>query len=99
VAASIVEWAASHGARMIARPDDAARCGVEASDGGPVVSPLLDAVIIAPLAPMSETIEVRLQPAAGLVVRLDRDRHQRRNQVKLSLLDLPFLPDELRDLR
>jgi NAD+ kinase len=107
--------------------------------GGPVVSPLLDAVIIAPLAPMAgiarpmvvsadepvqltllegsgrpasevdglvlhrteplETIEIRLQPAAGLVVRLDRDRHQRRNQVKLSLLDLPFLPDELRDLR
>ena len=34
----------------------------------------------------------------GQVVRLDRDRHQRRNQVKLSLLDLPFLPDELREL-
>jgi NAD+ kinase len=106
--------------------------------GGPVVSPLLEAVIIAPLAPMSgisrpmvvsaeepveltllegsgrpavevdgrvlhrtqagETIEVRLHPAAGQVVRLDRDRHQRRNQVKLSLLDLPFLPEELRDL-
>ncbi len=106
--------------------------------GGPVVSPLLDALIIAPLAPMSgisrpmvvsadepveltlltdsgrpavevdglvahrteagETIRVHLQPGAGLVVRLDRDRHQRRNQVKLSLLDLPFLPEELRDL-
>jgi NAD+ kinase len=106
--------------------------------GGPVVSPLLDAVIIAPLAPMSgisrpmvvsaeehvqltllegsgrpavevdgrvlhrtragETIEIRLRPEAGQVVRLDRDRHQRRNQVKLSLLDLPFLPEELRDL-
>ena len=26
------------------------------------------------------------------------DLHQRRNQVKLSLLDLPFLPDELREL-
>jgi hypothetical protein len=34
----------------------------------------------------------------GQVVRLDSDRHQRRNQVKLSLLDLPFLPDELREL-
>jgi len=107
--------------------------------GGPVVSPLLDAVIIAPLAPMSgisrpmvvsadehveltllegsgrpavevdgrvlhrtqagETIAIRLIPNAGQVVRLDRDRHQRRNQVKLSLLDLPFLPEELRDLR
>jgi NAD+ kinase len=106
--------------------------------GGPVVSPLLDALIIAPLAPMSgisrpmvvsadepveltllqgsgrpavevdglvahrteagEKIHVRLQPGAGLVVRLDRDLHQRRNQVKLSLLDLPFLPEELRDL-
>ncbi len=107
--------------------------------GGPVVSPLLDAVIIAPLAPMSgisrpmvvsadepveltllegsgrpavevdgrvlhrtqagERIAIRLIPNAGQVVRLDRDRHQRRNQVKLSLLDLPFLPEELRDLR
>ena len=46
-----------------------------------------------------ETIELRLRPAAGQVVRLDSDRHQRRNQVKLSLLDLPFLPEELRDLR
>jgi NAD+ kinase len=46
-----------------------------------------------------ETIEIRLRPEAGQVVRLDRDRHQRRNQVKLSLLDLPFLPEELRDLR
>jgi NAD+ kinase len=34
----------------------------------------------------------------GQVVRLDSDRHQRRNQVKLSLLDLPFLPEELREL-
>ena len=31
-------------------------------------------------------------------MRLDRDRFQRRNQVKLSLLDLPFLPEELREL-
>jgi NAD+ kinase len=45
-----------------------------------------------------ETLEIRLHPGAGQVVRLDRDRHQRRNQVKLSLLDLPFLPEELRDL-
>lgn len=106
--------------------------------GGPVVSPNLDALIIAPLAPMAgigrpmvvsaseeirldllpesgraaievdglmageitagETLEVRLSPSAGQVVRLDRDRFQRRNQVKLSLLDLPFLPEELREL-
>jgi NAD+ kinase len=108
------------------------------SAGGPVVSPALDAVVVAALAPMSgisrpmvtaadepiqltlqegsgcpaievdgtmlrrtepgEAIDVRLASGCGLVVRLDSDRHQRRNQLKLSLLDLPFLPDELREL-
>jgi NAD+ kinase len=108
------------------------------SAGGPVVSPALDAVVVAPLAPlagisrpmvtaMEERIRLELQPgsgrpalevdgtmhrqaeaeealdvhlmrACGQVVRLDRDRYQRRNQVKLSLLDLPFLPEELREL-
>ena len=108
------------------------------SAGGPVVSPALDAVVVAPLAPLAgisrpmvtaaeepirltleessglpaievdgtmlrrmepgEAIDVRLQLGCGQVVRLDSDRHQRRNQVKLSLLDLPFLPDELREL-
>jgi NAD+ kinase len=108
------------------------------SAGGPVVSPALDAVVVAPLAPLSgisrptvtaadeairltlqdgsarpaievdgtmlrrtepgEALDVRLQLGCGQVVRLDRDRYQRRNQVKLSLLDLPFLPEELREL-
>src|SRR5215211_1545805 len=108
------------------------------SAGGPVVSPALDAVVVAPLAPLAgisrpmvtsaeepirltlqegsgrpaievdgavvrrmepgEGINVRLMAGCGQVVRLDSDRHQRRNQVKLSLLDLPFLPDELREL-
>ena len=45
-----------------------------------------------------EALRVRLQADCGQVVRLDSDRHQRRNQVKLSLLDLPFLPEELREL-
>jgi NAD+ kinase len=108
------------------------------SAGGPVVSPALDAVVVAALAPMSgisrpmvtgadepieltlqegggcpaievdgtmlrrtesgEKLDVRLALGCGQVVRLDSDRHQRRNQVKLSMLDLPFLPDELREL-
>ncbi|HEX5616943.1 MAG TPA: NAD(+)/NADH kinase [Solirubrobacteraceae bacterium] len=108
------------------------------SAGGPLVSPALDAVIVAALAPLAgisrplvtsadepvrltlqsgsarpaievdgtvlrraepgEELDVRLKPGCGQVVRLDRDRYQRRNQVKLSLLDLPFLPDELREL-
>jgi NAD+ kinase len=106
--------------------------------GGPLVSPMLDALIISPVAPISgisrpavisaaepialtlskdsgrpalqvdgtitrrmqpgEALEVRLRPRAGLVVRLDPDRYQRRSGIKLSLLDLPFLPEEMRDL-
>lgn len=106
--------------------------------GGPLVSPMLDAVIICPVAPISgisrpavisaaeplglallpssgqpalqvdgtisrrmqpgETLEVHLRPRAGLLVRLDPTRYARRSGVKLSLLDLPFLPEEMRDL-
>jgi NAD+ kinase len=104
--------------------------------GGPLLSPMLDAMIISPVAPISgisrpavvsaaepvalalvegsgapalqvdgtvtrrmrpgETVEVRVRPRAGLVVRLDPERYERRSRVKLSLLDLPFLPDEMR---
>jgi NAD+ kinase len=45
-----------------------------------------------------EVLDVHLKQGCGQVVRLDRDRYQRRNQVKLSLLDLPFLPEEVREL-
>jgi hypothetical protein len=45
-----------------------------------------------------EELDVRLKMGCGQVVRLDSDRHQRHNQLKLSLLDLPFLPDEVREL-
>ena len=31
-------------------------------------------------------------------MRLDPERYQRRSEVKLSLLDLPFLPEEMREL-
>jgi NAD+ kinase len=106
--------------------------------GGPLVSPMLDALIISPVAPISgisrpavisaaeplalellegsgepalqvdgtivrrmkpgEALEARLRPRSGLVVRLDPERYQRRSGVKLSLLDLPFLPGEMRNL-
>jgi NAD+ kinase len=106
--------------------------------GGPLVSPMLDAVVISPVAPISgisrpavvsaaepielvliegsgrpalqvdgtivrrmqpgEGLGVRLRPRAGLVVRLDPERYQRRTAFKLSLLDLPFLPEEMRDV-
>jgi NAD+ kinase len=106
--------------------------------GGPLVSPMLDAVIISPVAPISgisraavisahepltlslseesgepalqvdgtirrrmqpgDEVEVVLRPRAGLVVRLDPERYQRRSGIKLSLMDLPFLPEEMHDL-
>ena len=106
--------------------------------GGPLVSPMLDAMIVSPVAPISgisrpavisaaepielalvegsgqpalqvdgtivrrmqpgESLEVRLRPRAGCVVRIDPERYQRRSEVKLSLLDLPFLPEEMRNV-
>jgi NAD+ kinase len=45
-----------------------------------------------------EALEVRLRPQAGLVVRLDPERYRRRSSFKLSLMDLPFLPEEMRDV-
>lgn len=45
-----------------------------------------------------QAVEVRLQPRAGLVVRLNSEIHRQRSYVKLSLMDLPLLPDELREL-
>jgi NAD+ kinase len=43
-----------------------------------------------------DVIDVRWRRDAGLVVRLDAAAHQERQRLKLSLLDLPLLPDELR---
>jgi NAD+ kinase len=57
----------------------------------------VDGTVVRRMQP-GETLDVRLRPQAGLVVRLDADRYQRRSAIKLSLMDLPFLPDEMRDL-
>jgi NAD+ kinase len=45
-----------------------------------------------------DAIDVRWRSDAGLVVRLDAEAHEQRQRLKLSLLDLPLLPDELREL-
>jgi NAD+ kinase len=66
------------------------------AEGGP---PALEADGIVVRRPQpGESLDVHLRPGAGQVVRLDPERYQRRKQVKLSLLDLPFLPDEMRDI-
>ena len=43
-------------------------------------------------------IEVSLRRDAGLLVRLEGSRAAARSRVKLSLLDLPLLPQELVEL-
>jgi NAD+ kinase len=45
-----------------------------------------------------DVLDVRWRDEAGLVVRLDAAAHQARQRLKLSLLDLPLLPEELREL-
>jgi NAD+ kinase len=47
---------------------------------------------------VGDRVSVRSRADAGLVVRLDAPTHYQRNRLKLSLLDLPFLPDELREM-
>ncbi|WBB46655.1 NAD(+)/NADH kinase [Verrucosispora sp. WMMA2044] len=46
----------------------------------------------------SGAVDIGYRTDAGLVVRLDPARYQERSQLKLSLLDLPLLPEQLREL-
>jgi NAD+ kinase len=57
----------------------------------------IDGALVERIGP-GAVVDVRLQPSAGLIVRFDHERHQQRTRVKLSLLDLPYLPDELQEL-
>jgi NAD+ kinase len=45
-----------------------------------------------------DAVEITTRPDAGLLVRIDDSRAADRSRVKLSLLDLPLLPDELLEL-
>jgi NAD+ kinase len=80
---------------MVIAADEPIRLTLQEASGCPAIE--LDGTMLRRTRP-GEALDVRLMPGCGQVVRLDSDRHQRRNQVKLSLLDLPFLPDELREL-
>jgi NAD+ kinase len=67
---------------------------LEAS-GPPVVE--VDGIASGELPPGS-VVEVRAERDAGHVIRLDAADHGRRSRVKLSLLDLPLLPEEMLEL-
>lgn len=80
---------------LVVSPDEPLTLELTADSGPPALE--VDGTVRGALAP-GATIALHLARAAAQVVRLDADRYHRRNQVKLSLLDLPYLPDELREL-
>jgi NAD+ kinase len=68
---------------------------LELTGGRPAVE--LDGVLTGRLGP-GEILEVVLRPDAGQLVRIEGSRAADRSRVKLSLLDLPLLPQELSEL-
>ncbi|MEU8262035.1 NAD(+)/NADH kinase [Micromonospora sp. NPDC048999] len=70
---------------------------LELRPGTAPVAVEMDGLVIRDAAVEGEVL-IRYVPNAGQVVRLDPRRHQERNQIKLSLLDLPLLPEQLREL-
>jgi NAD+ kinase len=68
---------------------------LELTAGSPAVE--LDGVLGGRLEP-GAVVEVSLRPDAGRLVRLEGSRAAARSRVKLSLLDLPVLPQELAEL-
>ena len=68
---------------------------LELTDGRPAFE--LDGVLTGRVQ-RGEMLDVVLRPAAGLLVRIDGSTAAARSRVKLSLLDLPLLPQELLEL-
>jgi NAD+ kinase len=68
---------------------------LELTAGSPALE--LDGVLSGRLDP-GAVVEVSLRPDAGLLVRIEGSRAAARSRVKLSLLDLPVLPQELVEL-
>jgi NAD+ kinase len=68
---------------------------LELTGGSPAAE--IDGVLRGRLEPGAQ-IEVSLRRDAGLLVRLEGSRAAARSRVKLSLLDLPLLPQELVEL-
>ncbi|WP_432511652.1 NAD(+)/NADH kinase [Kineococcus sp. SYSU DK001] len=75
--------------------DEPVRLELLEKSGPPVVE--VDGIAAGELPPGS-VIELRVERDAGHVIRLDSAGHGRRARVKLSLLDLPLLPEEMLEL-
>jgi NAD+ kinase len=76
-------------------PMEELRLDLLADAGRPALE--IDGAVCDHLGP-GDAIDVRWRSDAGLVVRFDAAAHEERQRLKLSLLDLPLLPDELREL-
>jgi NAD+ kinase len=76
-------------------PAESLRLTLLADAGVPALE--IDGVARDRLEP-GDVLDVRWRRDAGQVVRLDPVAHQERQRLKLSLLDLPLLPEELREL-
>jgi NAD+ kinase len=73
----------------------AERLELELTGGSPAAE--LDGVLAGRLQP-GDVVEVTLRPDAGRLVRIEGSLAAARSRVKLSLLDLPVLPQELVEL-
>jgi NAD+ kinase len=71
------------------------RLTLELTAGSPAVE--LDGLLLGRLEP-GAVVDVSLRPDAGRLVRIEGSRAAARSRVKLSLLDLPVLPQELVEL-
>jgi NAD+ kinase len=80
---------------VVLSPDEQIR--LELTPGTGPIAVEMDGLVLQAAA-TEGAIEVTYRRDAGLVVRLDPRRYQERNQLKLSLLDLPLLPEQLREL-
>jgi NAD+ kinase len=68
---------------------------LELTSGSPALE--LDGVLTGRLEP-GAAVEARLRPDAGRLLRIEGSMAEARSRVKLSLLDLPVLPQELLEL-
>ncbi|MET7705783.1 NAD(+)/NADH kinase [Micromonospora sp. NPDC005413] len=80
---------------VVLSPDEKIRLELNPQSSAVVVE--MDGLVFRDAA-TEGTVDISYRRNAGLVVRFDRLRYQERNQLKMSLLDLPFLPDQLREL-
>ncbi|MBQ0901402.1 NAD(+)/NADH kinase [Micromonospora sp. U21] len=80
---------------VVLSPDEKIRLELEPNSSSVVVE--MDGLVFRDAA-TEGAVDISYRRNAGLVVRFDPLRYQERNQLKMTLLDLPFLPEQLSEL-